>query len=268
MCDIMFFMKRKYSAGDVVRCGTIVSPHETYSGSYWIKCNDCGFVRVKKPSATGCLGCIKENPRQKHAIGTIVGNKVVVGSPDKKGRYRLKCVKCGAEKIAPVGNQTCSYCNLKYAKGKTLPDGRVIHDVDRSGGQVKLLIECLECQELVWKFNGGKDKPCHGCKARASLIEGRAKAVGKIARAYRYSASKRGYSWDLGDLEVQEIVSQNCRYCGISGTPYVGIDRVDNTLGYTADNCVPCCSVCNMAKGNKTMDEWNEWVGRLVSHHG
>jgi 5-methylcytosine-specific restriction endonuclease McrA len=27
-----------------------------------------------------------------------------------------------------------------------------------------------------------------------------------------------------------------------------GIDRVDNSIGYTPDNCVPCCTQCNRIK--------------------
>ena len=29
---------------------------------------------------------------------------------------------------------------------------------------------------------------------------------------------------------------------------YNGIDRVDNSVGYTIDNCVSCCGMCNFMK--------------------
>ena len=33
-------------------------------------------------------------------------------------------------------------------------------------------------------------------------------------------------------------------------TPFLrnGIDRIDNNKGYTKENCVPCCDICNRIK--------------------
>lgn len=39
-----------------------------------------------------------------------------------------------------------------------------------------------------------------------------------------------------------------------------GIDRVDNSKGYTSDNCVPCCWACNNAKKNNSSSEFLAWV--------
>lgn len=37
---------------------------------------------------------------------------------------------------------------------------------------------------------------------------------------------------------------------------YNGIDRVDSSLGYSLDNCVPCCGVCNKMKLSMSHDEF------------
>lgn len=39
-----------------------------------------------------------------------------------------------------------------------------------------------------------------------------------------------------------------------------GVDRVDNALGYTPDNCVPCCSRCNYAKRAMPRGEFENWL--------
>jgi hypothetical protein len=46
-----------------------------------------------------------------------------------------------------------------------------------------------------------------------------------------------------------------------------GIDRVDNTKGYSVDNCVPCCRRCNVAKADMTPDQFLGWAS-LVAHFG
>lgn len=33
---------------------------------------------------------------------------------------------------------------------------------------------------------------------------------------------------------------------------YNGLDRVNNDLPHTLENCVPCCKFCNFAKNNLT----------------
>ena len=32
------------------------------------------------------------------------------------------------------------------------------------------------------------------------------------------------------------------------------------------DNCVPCCKICNIAKRNMTLEEFDEWIKRLYNH--
>ena len=63
-----------------------------------------------------------------------------------------------------------------------------------------------------------------------------------------------------------------CHYCeaAIAWRPhYAGkggynLDRKDNLLGYTADNCVVCCKRCNLGKGSLfSYDEWLS-VGALI----
>jgi hypothetical protein len=55
----------------------------------------------------------------------------------------------------------------------------------------------------------------------------------------------------------------DCHYCGVSelfirfycelmkiNTPWMTIDRKDNSLGYTVENCVTSCYLCNKTKSN------------------
>lgn len=36
------------------------------------------------------------------------------------------------------------------------------------------------------------------------------------------------------------------------------IDIIDNNKGYIVDNIIPCCIVCNRAKGNMSLEEFEE----------
>ena len=45
-----------------------------------------------------------------------------------------------------------------------------------------------------------------------------------------------------------------------------GIDRVDSSKGYTLDNCVPCCSICNTMKLNYTLQEFSDHITKVYNH--
>ena len=56
----------------------------------------------------------------------------------------------------------------------------------------------------------------------------------------------------MTDDEIMEMTDLPCAYCGIETIDAVkrnGIDRLDSSVGYILDNCVPCCHMCNMMKG-------------------
>lgn len=44
-----------------------------------------------------------------------------------------------------------------------------------------------------------------------------------------------------------------------------GIDRVDNFKGYTLENSVPCCTICNRAKSNMLYDDFMSYIQRFKS---
>ena len=72
---------------------------------------------------------------------------------------------------------------------------------------------------------------------------------------YKRHARERGYEWSLTREQVFAIVSQPCSYCGKEGG---GIDRRDNSLGYTVSNSVACCGLCNRWKSNMTLCDFLE----------
>ena len=47
---------------------------------------------------------------------------------------------------------------------------------------------------------------------------------------------------------------------------YNGIDRLDNSVGYTKENCVPCYKMCNYAKNKFTMEEFLIWINRVYHY--
>lgn len=109
-----------------------------------------------------------------------------------------------------------------------------------------------------------------------------------IWAGYRHSAKLRKLEFTLTQQEFYNIIVQPCTYCNRVKTKavswsrarkyynearpkeefwYTGIDRRDNTKGYITGNSVPCCEICNRAKSNLSLKEFEQWLGVLVEFH-
>jgi hypothetical protein len=83
-------------------------------------------------------------------------------------------------------------------------------------------------------------------------------------KTYLKSASVRGYIFELSFDEFVNIIKQECHYCG--QIPANGVDRKDNTFGYTIKNSLPCCCKCNLMKRDTQYDEFIAQVENIYKH--
>lgn len=102
------------------------------------------------------------------------------------------------------------------------------------------------------------------------------------ARAYRVymgyarNANLRKLVFELTFEDFLLLAAKDCHYCGLVPSNvctiskphygdfiYSGIDRVDNKEGYTMNNCVPCCKPCNVAKMDRTLQDFISWIERI-----
>lgn len=61
---------------------------------------------------------------------------------------------------------------------------------------------------------------------------------------YVRKASVRNLEFDITLQEFESMKNKGCAYCGLTERIHIGLDRVDNNIGYTKDNVVPCCTSC------------------------
>ena len=125
------------------------------------------------------------------------------------------------------------------------------------------------------RLRNGRTKSC-GCFGM--LPDGEA-SFNLLYNRYKINATDRGYNFDLSKDEFKSLTKQNCYYCNAEpsltckpkyangGYLYSGVDRLDNSFGYTLDNCVPCCYTCNIAKHCMTQDEFKNWIRRIYNFY-
>lgn len=80
---------------------------------------------------------------------------------------------------------------------------------------------------------------------------------------YRRGAKKRGLIFEPTFDEFVKILSNPCHYCG--GESY-GIDRLDSSIGYSKDNIVSCCSMCNLMKRTYTEEDFIKQCKKIINN--
>ncbi len=134
---------------------------------------------------------------------------------------------------------------------------------------------------VSYNLSSGTAKSC-GCRRSETALkkfnykEAELGATGQVYCSYRTQARARGYEFLLTKEEFSNIFRKECNYCGSIGLsnhkyrrnnfPYTGIDRIDNTRGYTLDNSVPCCKFCNSMKNVLSAEDFLSHIKKIFLH--
>lgn len=102
-------------------------------------------------------------------------------------------------------------------------------------------------------------------------------AFNSLYQSYKASAKNRNLVFNLTKERFKEFTQQNCFYCNavpankykqIAGKGgifiYNRIDRLNNKIGYTEQNSVTCCGICNHAKAQLT---YNKFIQMIINIH-
>lgn len=221
--------------------------HPSRSGGTWFLCRcSCGTVKANRGGALSSGG-LRHCSRKLHwygpkkfvdLTGREFGHWTVLRkvSRKKKGSwYRCRC-RCGKEKVV---------------HGPTLRAGQ-----SRSCG----------CQTGLWRLRSlALDLDQNFILTEFNRYRTQARHHYRVKKSFRLSL-----------LEFRALVLRPCFYCSSIpqrvATPKSyraptglvnGIDRFNNAAGYAVDNCVPCCTRCNSAKSDSTLEEFAAYMQQI-----
>jgi 5-methylcytosine-specific restriction endonuclease McrA len=167
---------------------------------------------------------------------------------------------------------------ISIADAKTYKKG----DHYRKLARYNVLCDCGNTTVVFGQdLRSGKTRSCNQDLCRLHYVDRYMPAFNAVVKGYKDSASKRGYIFDLTHNDVFRITKEACYYCGIvesqtrriksgkymSEYSYNGIDRVNNSLGYTLNNVVACCGACNVAKNNMSQSDFINLCKRIAKRH-
>lgn len=123
----------------------------------------------------------------------------------------------------------------------------------------KFSSSCRECHDAFILKNKENRQGRHVFKAEST--ENIKYLTSHRFSVYRRGDFEKGMNFSLSYEFLEECLLSNCVYCGF---PATGVDRLDNSLGHTNENCVPCCTQCNRAKQDYFTPEDMKKLGGLI----
>ncbi len=174
-------------------------------------------------------------------------------------------------------NSNWNLNNAKFGKWKVIKRAKM----DRFGN-IYWLCECSCAAKTKKRVSAnslvrGVSKGC-GCSRALPLGEA---AFNSLYNAYTFNAKNRNLQFNISKKCFKRLTSSNCFYCGkppqskktstkhytFNGDYiYNGIDRVNNKIGYTNKNTIPCCFRCNKIKNRWHQKEFLTTVKEIYEN--
>lgn len=163
-------------------------------------------------------------------------------NPEGRHGHQARCKSC-----------VCAKQKVASARPKVIPEQK----------------RCASCKEVkpAREFNhracvpSGLHPRCRTCQAKYRW------SPKSKYRVYRTEAANRDIPFDLSLDEFTAYWQKPCTYCG-RAIDTIGIDRIDNTTGYTPDNIASCCSECNYSKRGSSLMQWVAHMKRVLAYLG
>lgn len=125
---------------------------------------------------------------------------------------------------------------------------------------------------------------CAISKARTKAAKERLKTKDPSQIIYLYTQTKgnakyRNLEFNLEKDIFKKLILSNCHYCGTPPSNfcnpknyygsiyYNGLDRKDSSKGYTEENTVTSCYICNRAKMDLSYKEFKDYIKRLIKYN-
>lgn len=193
--------------------------------------------------------------------------------------------------IKSCGCMKPEWATAREWAGKTIKGFKVIEatgNVDNNG-YLCWMVECEFCKQK-------KEYPSYYLKRRVlscdcdkwgneyaekigrKSLPNKQSHVNTIYRHYERAAKDRNLSFEISKEDFRSLIEKECFYCGkepeihytsknLRGKyKWNGVDRVDNTKGYSLSNCVPCCKQCNFSKRDLKQEEFLKWIEAVYKH--
>jgi hypothetical protein len=133
-----------------------------------------------------------------------------------------------------------------------------------------------------YSLKRGTTQSCGCFRIESHSLPGDEGSFNTIYDVYCRNAKNRNHEFSLSKKDFREITNRRCHYCGEPPQPFYsknrkndvepfvcnGVDRINNSVGYIKENCVPCCGTCNFMKRDMSELRFREQMKKIASYVG
>lgn len=182
---------------------------------------------------------------------------------EKEKGFKYCDIARGCFNICNDNKKSCEECLEKdRLKDKERFDKRkeLYNALKQTDSHKRICVDCGKEYEKFKTMNNQDSKRCDFCNKNQQNQDSKRtrernyknenyRNKEKYFKDYIKGSLKRDYEFTLTFEEFSDLVDKECFYCDYKKDEEVnGIDRVDNSKGYTKENSVPCCEICNRIK--------------------
>ncbi len=193
---------------------------------------------------------------------------------------------CGNQRIvmaAQLQNKSTRSCGCRQTKdftGQHFGELTVIKRIAQKGERTKYLSQCSCGNQIT--CDGSKLKNRINCGCKKNKVKPRLPIVDVVCNnlftSYKANAKNKKLPFRISKKKFCTMIFNKCYYCGDNpktlfrkwradeGCRFNGVDRKDNTLGYTQSNCVSCCSQCNYKKNAQHINGFVQWIRKVANN--
>ena len=226
-----------------------------------LTCKEC--LEAKKKNTNNCQheGCIFKAKNKELFCGKHERDKYRL--EEKETNIRYCDIDRGCFTVCEEGMSSCEKC-LENAREKdnernnnrkkiniqlqNISDKRLCHKCGKEFETFKNIhnvesTKCNDCLEYQRQYENNRSRDIRNFK------EEKLEFIQNYFKRHIRESLKRGYETNFNFDDFSNLVQSACYYCGYyNKKEAIGIDRVNNTLHYTKENCVPSCETCNRIK--------------------
>ena len=165
---------------------------------------------------------------------------------------KLKCEEC----LTSAREKEKAQYDERKEKGLCVMCGKEIDNLTK-GVKEDLVQKCEACYSTMRKVEDNRRRERNYSLERISNPE-------RHFKEYATSAAKRNIEFNISLEEFTDCVVKPCYYCkAYNETQVRGIDRIDSFKGYSKDNILPACEICNSMKKQLSLKEFASHIDLL-----